>query len=130
MPLVHITKMMSALAPALVNHFSPLITQSWPSRTAWVRNRLGSEPPCGSVIIADELVADDFTAPAPELERYHYGWSVVACLPGAMGDPHTAATGAVLRPATLRRYAEQAGFSGAEILPLATENWRFYRLSR
>jgi 2-polyprenyl-3-methyl-5-hydroxy-6-metoxy-1,4-benzoquinol methylase len=83
----------------------------------------------GSVIIADELVADEFTAPAPELERYHYGWSVVACLPGAMGDPRTAATGAVLRPATLRRYAEQAGFSGAEILPLETESWRFYRLT-
>jgi 2-polyprenyl-3-methyl-5-hydroxy-6-metoxy-1,4-benzoquinol methylase len=82
----------------------------------------------GSVIIADELVADEFTAPAPELERYHYGWSVVACLPGAMGDPHTAATGAVLRPATLRRYAEQAGFTSAEILPLETETWRFYRL--
>ena len=69
------------------------------------------------------------TAPAPELERYHYGWSVVACLPGAMGDPQTAATGAVLRPATLRGYAEQAGFSGAEILPLETETWRFYRLA-
>jgi 2-polyprenyl-3-methyl-5-hydroxy-6-metoxy-1,4-benzoquinol methylase len=83
----------------------------------------------GSVIIADELVADEFTAPAPELERYHYGWSVVACLPGAMGDPHTAATGAVLRPATLRRYAEQAGYSSVEILPLETETWRFYRLA-
>jgi 2-polyprenyl-3-methyl-5-hydroxy-6-metoxy-1,4-benzoquinol methylase len=85
--------------------------------------------PSGSVIVADELVAEEFTAPAPELERYHYGWSVVACLPGAMGDPDTAATGAVLRPATLRRYAEQAGFSGAEILPLETETWRFYRLT-
>jgi 2-polyprenyl-3-methyl-5-hydroxy-6-metoxy-1,4-benzoquinol methylase len=82
----------------------------------------------GSVLVADELVADEFTAPAPELERYHYGWSVVACLPGAMGDPQTAATGAVLRPATLRRYAGQAGFSRTEILPLETENWRFYRL--
>jgi 2-polyprenyl-3-methyl-5-hydroxy-6-metoxy-1,4-benzoquinol methylase len=84
--------------------------------------------PSGSVIIADELVADEFTAPAPELERYHYGWSVVGCLPGAMDDPHTAATGAVMRPATLRRYAEQAGFSSAETLPLDTENWRFYQL--
>jgi hypothetical protein len=50
MPLVHITKMMSALAPALVNHFSPVITHSSPSLVACVRNRLGSEPPCGSVI--------------------------------------------------------------------------------
>jgi 2-polyprenyl-3-methyl-5-hydroxy-6-metoxy-1,4-benzoquinol methylase len=84
----------------------------------------------GSVLIADELVADEFTAPATELERYHYGWSVVACLPSAMGDPHTAATGAVMRPAKLRRYARQAGFRGVEVLPLQTETWRFYRLTR
>ena len=50
MPLVHITKRMSATRPALVNHFSPLITHSSPSLTAWVLKRLGSEPPCGSVI--------------------------------------------------------------------------------
>jgi ubiquinone/menaquinone biosynthesis C-methylase UbiE len=54
------------------------------------RARLGQS---GSVLIADELVADEFTAPATELERYHYGWSVVSCLPSAMGDPHTSATG-------------------------------------
>ena len=50
MPFVHITKRMSATRPADVNHFSPLITHSSPSRTAWVLNRLGSEPPWGSVI--------------------------------------------------------------------------------
>jgi 2-polyprenyl-3-methyl-5-hydroxy-6-metoxy-1,4-benzoquinol methylase len=82
----------------------------------------------GSVIIADELTEDEFTAPASDLERYHYGWSVLSCLPGAMGDPGTAATGAVLRPATLRGYARQAGFADVEVLPLETEAWRFYRL--
>jgi hypothetical protein len=85
--------------------------------------------PSGSVVIADERVEFEFTAPASDLERYHYGWSVVACLPGAMGDPHTAATGAVMRPATLRSYAQQAGFAAMEILPIETENWRFYRLT-
>jgi 2-polyprenyl-3-methyl-5-hydroxy-6-metoxy-1,4-benzoquinol methylase len=93
-----------------------------------LRAARGMLTPSGSVIIADELVADEFTAPAPELERYHYGWSVVACLPGAMGDPQTAATGAVLRPDTLRRYAKEAGFPEVQILPLETENWRFYQL--
>ena len=44
MPFVHITKRMSATRPALVNHFSPLITHSSPSRTAWVLNRFGSRP--------------------------------------------------------------------------------------
>ena len=35
MPLTHMTKMMSARAPALVNHFSPVMTHSSPSRAAW-----------------------------------------------------------------------------------------------
>jgi len=52
----------------------------------------------GSVVIADELVEDVFTVPAPVGERISYAWSVVSCLPSAMGDPETAATGAVMRP--------------------------------
>lgn len=94
-----------------------------------LRAARGLLSPSGAVLIADELVADEFTAPASDLERYLYGWSVLSCLPGAMGDPGTAATGAVMRPATLGRYAREAGFSGVETLPLETENWRFYRLS-
>ncbi len=83
----------------------------------------------GSVVIADERVEDEFTPRASDLECYHYGWSVVSCLPAAMGDPRTAATGAVMRPATLRRYAREAGFRSVEVLPLETETWRFYRLT-
>jgi 2-polyprenyl-3-methyl-5-hydroxy-6-metoxy-1,4-benzoquinol methylase len=82
----------------------------------------------GSVLVADELVEEEFTAPASELERYHYGWSVVSCLPSAMGDPDTAATGAVMRPATLRRYALAAGFREVEVLPIETGFWLLYRL--
>jgi SAM-dependent methyltransferase len=84
----------------------------------------------GSVVIADELVGDAFTAPAPEEERYTYGWSVVSCLPYAMDDPETAATGAVMRPSTLRRYAGEAGFGEVETLAIETDFWRFYRLRR
>jgi hypothetical protein len=89
------------------------------------RGLLGPE---GSVIIADELVEDEFRAPASDLERYHYGWSVVSCLPGAMGDPGTAATGAVMRLTTLEDYAGQAGFSRVEVLPIESDSLRFYRL--
>jgi 2-polyprenyl-3-methyl-5-hydroxy-6-metoxy-1,4-benzoquinol methylase len=85
--------------------------------------------PSGSVLIAEELVEDEFTAPASDLERYHYGWSVVSCLPAVMGDPQTAATGAVLRSATLRRIAGQAGFANVEVLPVETRTWRLYRLT-
>jgi 2-polyprenyl-3-methyl-5-hydroxy-6-metoxy-1,4-benzoquinol methylase len=84
--------------------------------------------PGGSVLILDELVEDEFTAPASELERYHYGWSLMSCLPDAMGDPESAATGAVMRPATLRRYATEAGFQELQILEFQTSLFRFYRL--
>jgi SAM-dependent methyltransferase len=82
----------------------------------------------GSVVIADELVQDAFTAPAPEPDRRAYAWSVVSCLPGAMGDPETAATGAVMRPATLAGYAAAAGFGRTEALAVEAGDWRFYRL--
>jgi 2-polyprenyl-3-methyl-5-hydroxy-6-metoxy-1,4-benzoquinol methylase len=90
-----------------------------------MRTMLG---PRGAVIIADEFVEAEFCAPASDRERYHYGWSVVSCLPGAMGDPLTAATGAVMRPATLARYAQESGFREVEVLPIDTTSFRFYRL--
>jgi hypothetical protein len=34
----------------------------------------------------------------------------------------------VLRPATVRKYAEEAGFTTTAILPIDTPYWRFYRL--
>jgi hypothetical protein len=46
-------------------------------------------------VIADEVVTDVFAVPACDLERDHYGWS---CLPAAMGEPRTAATGRVVPP--------------------------------
>jgi SAM-dependent methyltransferase len=84
----------------------------------------------GWVVIAEERVEDEFGAPGSVLEQFHYGWSVVGCLPGAMGDPETAATGAVMRPATLRRYAVDAGFADVEPLPVEADAFRFYLLTR
>jgi SAM-dependent methyltransferase len=83
----------------------------------------------GWVVVADERVGDEFSAPAPLLEQYDYGWSVVGCLPAVMGDPQTAATGAVMRPPTLRRYAADAGFGDVEVLPIEAESFRFYLLN-
>jgi 2-polyprenyl-3-methyl-5-hydroxy-6-metoxy-1,4-benzoquinol methylase len=111
----------------LVTIFEGLHDMSRPADA--LRTARGMLGPSGSVVIADELVEDQFRAPASDLERYHYGWSVVSCLPAAMGDPRTAATGAVMRPATLRGYAQEAGFRSIEVLPLETETWRFYRLT-
>jgi 2-polyprenyl-3-methyl-5-hydroxy-6-metoxy-1,4-benzoquinol methylase len=85
--------------------------------------------PGGAVLIADEKVAEAFTAPGDELERFMYGWSVLHCLPVGRVDPPALGTGTVMRPEILRRYASQAGFSGVEILPIEHDFWRFYRLS-
>jgi 2-polyprenyl-3-methyl-5-hydroxy-6-metoxy-1,4-benzoquinol methylase len=84
----------------------------------------------GTCLVVDIRAEPAFTAPAGRLERLAYGWSVVDCLPATMGSPGSAATGAVMRPATLERYALAAGFSGVEILPIEDPGWRFYRLRR
>jgi SAM-dependent methyltransferase len=84
--------------------------------------------PGGAVLVADEKVAEAFTAPGDELERFMYGWSVLHCLPVGRVDPPALGTGTVMRPDILRGYARQAGFSGVEILPIEHDFWRFYRL--
>ena len=111
----------------LVTIMEGLHDMSRPVDALRVARGLLADPGC--VIVADELVEDEFTAPASIEERYHYGWSVVACLPAVMGDPDTAATGAVLRPDTLRRYARQAGFRDLEVLPVEAGMLRLYRLT-
>ena len=82
----------------------------------------------GSVVVADERVPESFRAPGSDFDRFIYGWSVMACLPASMTDPRSAATGAVMRPDTLRRYADEAGFARVDVLPIDHFEWRFYRL--
>ena len=82
----------------------------------------------GSVVIADEKVREDFVAPGTPFDRLVYGWSLASCLPAAMTDPQAVGTGAVMRPATLERYALDAGYARMEILPIEHYEWRFYRL--
>jgi hypothetical protein len=100
-----------------------------PHPVAALRAARGMLAEGASVLVADELVADEFTLPASDNERYAYGWSVVSCLPSAMGVPGTAATGTVMRADTVRRYAGEAGFDEVEILPIDSDCWRFYRLT-
>ncbi len=83
----------------------------------------------GSVIVMDERVGDSFTAPASEVERFMYAASVLHCLPVGMIDQPSAATGTVMRPDTMRRYATDAGFTTIDILPIEHDFFRFYRLT-
>jgi 2-polyprenyl-3-methyl-5-hydroxy-6-metoxy-1,4-benzoquinol methylase len=82
----------------------------------------------GVVLIGDERTEDEFTAPAGEVERLYYGFSLFHCLPVGMVGEGAAGTGTVMRPATVLRYAAEAGFSSCEILPIANDFWRFYLL--
>jgi 2-polyprenyl-3-methyl-5-hydroxy-6-metoxy-1,4-benzoquinol methylase len=88
--------------------------------------RLANET--GAVLVVDERVAETFTAPGDDLERLFYGFSVLCCLPAGMAEQPSAATGTVLRPTTLRRYAREAGFRDAEVLPIEHDLFRLYRL--
>jgi 2-polyprenyl-3-methyl-5-hydroxy-6-metoxy-1,4-benzoquinol methylase len=38
----------------------------------------------GGVLVADERVPDQIVAPGTVLDRVHYGWSVLNCLPAVM----------------------------------------------
>ena len=83
----------------------------------------------GSVVVADERVADSFAAPGDEIERMMYGWSVLHCLPAGLADQPSAGTGTVMRAETLHEYARAAGYAAFEVLPIDNDLFRFYRLS-
>jgi 2-polyprenyl-3-methyl-5-hydroxy-6-metoxy-1,4-benzoquinol methylase len=82
----------------------------------------------GVVLIGDERTEDEFTAPASEIERLYYGFSVFHCLPVGMVGENAAGTGTVMRAETVHRYADEAGYASCEVLPIEHEFWRFYFL--
>ena len=82
----------------------------------------------GTVIVMDENVAETFEAPANEVDRLFYGYSLLVCLPDGLSHPPSVGTGTVMRPATLRGYAQEAGFSDIEVLPIENDFFRFYKL--
>ncbi len=84
----------------------------------------------GSLLVIDERVGEEFAAPGDEIERFMYGWSITTCLPDGRSRSPSVATGTVMRPATLRGYAAEAGFDEVEILPIENDFFRFYRMRR
>lgn len=82
----------------------------------------------GSVIVADEKVGDHFHAPADDIERLMYGWSIVHCLPVAMADSPSAAIGTVIRADTVHALAAAAGLTEVDVLPVDAGFFRLYRL--
>lgn len=85
--------------------------------------------PDGVVVVADECVAHEFTAPGDELERLMYGWSVAHCLPASREEAPSAAIGTVIRPGTVAELAAEAGFATCEVVDVDAGFFRLYRLA-
>ena len=84
--------------------------------------------PGGVVVVADEPVGDTYAGPADDEERRYHGWSLLHCLPASMTEPGSAATGTLIRPETVRRYAREAGFAKVEELQIDDASFRIYLL--
>jgi 2-polyprenyl-3-methyl-5-hydroxy-6-metoxy-1,4-benzoquinol methylase len=85
--------------------------------------------PGGVVFVVDERAADALTASDPDpVQRLLYAASVLHCLPVGRSQDGSAATGTVMRTATLEAYAAAAGFASVAVLPLEHDMFRFYRL--
>ena len=84
----------------------------------------------GIALVVDERAGERFDAPRDDVERLLYGFSVLHCLPVGMADQPSAGTGTLMRPDTLRDYAQAAGFAGVDVLPVEHDQFRFYRLWR
>ncbi len=62
------------------------------------------------MLVVDDRTEDSFAVPASPMARLFYAFSSLHCLAVSMQDGG-AGTGTVMRSATLREYAEQAGLS-------------------
>lgn len=82
----------------------------------------------GCVLVLDAKVADRFTAPGDELERFQYATSTLHCLPVALDAPGASGTGTVLRVETVRELAGVAGFDRVDVIPVDDRFHRLYRL--
>ncbi len=111
----------------LVTIFEALHDMSYPVEV--LRTLRGLLIEGGSLIVGDERTAERFSLEAGPIERLYYGFSVLHCLPVGMVGDDPAGTGTVMRESTVQRYAEEAGFTGFEVLPIENDFWRFYRLS-
>jgi hypothetical protein len=81
------------------------------------------------VLVAGEAVGEQLEDNRNFVGRLSYNISLLYSLPQAMVHPGAAGTGTLLRPSTLRRYTDEAGFSRVEVLAIENTHWRFYRLT-
>jgi 2-polyprenyl-3-methyl-5-hydroxy-6-metoxy-1,4-benzoquinol methylase len=112
---------------ALVTAFECIHDMPYPVEALRQMRQLAS--PGGTVLIADERVADTLEENRNFMGHLYYNFSVLHCLPQAMIFPNAAGTGTVITPSTMRRYAAEAGFIQVDVLPIENPMFRFYRLT-
>jgi 2-polyprenyl-3-methyl-5-hydroxy-6-metoxy-1,4-benzoquinol methylase len=130
--LVDVTRELPAHVPAgsydVVLAFEMIHDLARPQAALATMRRLGR--PDAIHLVVDEKAAERFEAPADNpIERLFYAASVLHCLPVGLSESPSAGTGTVMRPATLREYATEAGFSSVATLPIEHDLFRFYRLA-
>lgn len=80
----------------------------------------------GHLLVADERAADEFSAPADEMERFLHAFSVLHCLPATRAEPGPVAHGTMARSADVLGWFEAAGFTETRVLDIDNDMWRFY----
>ena len=85
--------------------------------------------PGGVVVVVDERAEEEFAPGGSEIERLLAASSVLHCLPVGRSQPDSAATGALLRPATMRAYAGRAGYVRTDVAPIEHDVFRFFVLT-
>jgi hypothetical protein len=78
----------------------------------------------GVALITEPKSGDRFMDPANnhEVERNHYAFSVLHCLPVSLAEQPSVGTGTMMRPDILRGYAREAGFREVEVLAI-DDDW-------
>ncbi len=82
----------------------------------------------GTVLISEEAVGDSLEENKNFFGHLMYNFSVLHCVPQSMVFPDSAAIGTVMKPSTMKKLSEEAGFTDFKILPIENAFWRFYQL--
>jgi ubiquinone/menaquinone biosynthesis C-methylase UbiE len=83
----------------------------------------------GAILVGDVKMKDKLQDKNDFAGRLYYNFSVLLCLPQSMAYTNSEATGAAMTPSTFKRYANEAGLSKIDTLPIEHFIWKFYRLS-
>jgi ubiquinone/menaquinone biosynthesis C-methylase UbiE len=111
----------------LVTAFECIHDMSRPVDVLSSMRRLAAEG--GTVLVVDENAAESFGAIGDPMEQILYGYSFSCCLPDGMSSKPSAGTGTVMRPATFKSYAKDAGFANVDVIDLDHSQFRMYRLT-